>query len=99
MKIITKKQIEETMEIKVPACYEKWGTYYKLTENGLSCAFEKGIYTVTPEESNFSEEVVKLVSKGKEISESEFNEFFANTIENIGLMAGISNVPTLQLQD
>lgn len=98
MKIITKKQVEESIDIKVPACFKDYTCYYKITEDGITTVYSKGAYHNSCDSETFAKNV-EAIMKLKEVPESEFNEFFANTIENIGLLAGISNVPTLQLQD
>lgn len=107
MKIITKKQVEETVEveIKTPSFYKDMGVFYSLTENCILIVSSSSICSYKPDDAYFSkiieglQEYKKSPFRYTEVTKDQFNEKFAQTIENIWLLAGISNVPTLQLQD
>lgn len=94
MTITVKKEVEEELEVKTPSYYESYGSYSRITE--------KGIVKILPLTDSIikenKEKAVDIIRNGKEITEEQFLEKFHEVSEKINTLAGISNVPTLNLQ-
>lgn len=85
MLIQTKKEVVETMEIKVPAWYNDANDWYFITENKVIQLRDDQI-TVWKSDSLFFDNHINCALKGIAITEEEFLEKYNQIIESFNLI-------------
>jgi len=98
MTIKAKKITEQEIEVKTPSYYKEYGTYVMITDKALVRTGIDSIMCFEPKKFMFEETALETI-KWEEISEQEFYEEFRKVSDKINSLAGIYNVPTLQLQE
>jgi hypothetical protein len=104
MTIKTKKEVEVEIEIDLstPKFFKKQNDFIMASEENIITVSKNAILGCNREsvlESYFRSCVTEAITDGVEITEEEFNEKYLSTREYFDTIAGISNVPTLQLQE
>lgn len=99
MKIKTKKITDEEINIETPFyAKDAYGVFVMITDVAFVRVCFNTIMCFEAKRAMFNESVVETINWEK-TTEQEFYEEFRKVSDKINSLAGISNVPTLQLQD
>jgi len=102
MTIQLNKEVKVTEQIEVATpCFRLYqGIYLKLNNDETIIHVSKPnlLTTYYKEHLYYQNELNTFLNKGEEISEEEFNDAFAETVDHVSSLAGFYNIPTLELQ-
>ena len=84
MLLTVKKQIEETVELNIPACYKSFLGYYFINESGALVAVKKNMVYVWDQSYGhmYTEAISEILRDGEPCERSEFDNAFNGAMQN-----------------